>query len=58
MHKVRVWAELSDEMYEAYEGEARRQHVDVETLVQQTVNCLIKELDEEERDGPWRVPPC
>jgi hypothetical protein len=32
--------------------------VDVETLVQQTVNCLIKELDEEERDGPWRVPPC
>ncbi len=49
MHKVRVWAELSDEMFHAYEGEARRQGVALTSLVQQTVNCLIRELEEEER---------
>lgn len=52
MQKVRVWAELSDDMYEALVGEARRQGVSVESLVEQTVNCLIKELDEEEHEGP------
>lgn len=57
MHNVRVWAELSDDMYEAYEGEARRQGVPVETLIQHTVNCLLKELDEEEHEGPCYVPP-
>jgi hypothetical protein len=57
MHKIRVWAELSDEMYEQYEGEARRQGVAIEALVQQTVNCLIKELDEEEHEAPRFVPP-
>jgi hypothetical protein len=51
MHKVSVTAELSDEMYDAYAGEARRQGVDVERLVQQTVNCLLRELEAEEREG-------
>ncbi|MDH3495545.1 MAG: hypothetical protein OER21_02165 [Gemmatimonadota bacterium] len=51
MHKVHVWAELSDEMFHAYEGEARRQGVELASLVQQTVNCLIRELEEEERAG-------
>jgi len=57
MHMVRVWAELTDEMFESYEAEARRQRVPVETLVQHTVNCLLKELDTEEHDGPCYVPP-
>jgi hypothetical protein len=57
MHKVRVWAELSDDMYESLQGEARRQHVAVEDLVQQTINCLIKELDAEEHQGPCFTPP-
>jgi hypothetical protein len=57
MHKVRVWAELSDEMFHSYEGEAQRQGVKVEALIQQTVNCLIKELEEEEREGPHFVQP-
>jgi len=57
MHKVLVAAELTDEMYEAYEGEARRQGVKVERLVQQTVNCLIRELDQEERECPKDVRP-
>ena len=57
MHMVRVWAELGDDMFEAYASEARRQGVPVETLIQHTVNCLIRELDAEEHEGPCYVPP-
>lgn len=57
MHKLRVWAELSDETYQAYEHEAARQGVKVETLVQQTVNTLLHELEEEEKGGPERIVP-
>ncbi len=52
MRKVRIVAELSDEFYQAYEGEARRQKVRVEELVQRTVNTLLKELEQEEEDYP------
>jgi hypothetical protein len=51
MRKVRVWAALSDEAYHSYEGEARRRGVEVETLVEQTVNCLLQELEQEENEG-------
>jgi len=51
MRKVRVWAQLSDAAYHAYEGEARRQGVEVERLVEQTVNCLLRELEREENEG-------
>jgi hypothetical protein len=54
---VSVTAELSDEMYAALEGEARRQRVAVERLVQQTVNCLLRELEEEEREGVGDCSP-
>ena len=57
MHKVSVTAELSDEMFAAFEGEARRQGVAVEGLVQQTVNCLLRELEEEEREGVGDCSP-
>ena len=53
MRKVQVWAELTDEHYHAYEAEAKRRGVSVEELVQQTVNCLLREMEEEEEDaGP------
>ncbi len=51
MRKVRVWAELSEEAFHAYEGEARRRGVELETLVEQTVNCLLRELEREENEG-------
>ncbi len=51
MRRVRVWAQLSDEAYHAYEGEARRRGVEVERLVEQTVNCLLQELEREENEG-------
>ncbi|MBI3981844.1 MAG: hypothetical protein HY337_02955 [Gemmatimonadetes bacterium] len=57
MYKVRVWAELSDAEYHAYECEAVRRGVKVETLVQQTVNCLLHELEEDERKGPDVITP-
>ncbi len=52
MPKVRIVAELSEEFFRAYEGEARRRGVNVETLVEQTVNTLLKELEREEEDYP------
>jgi hypothetical protein len=51
MHKVQVWAEITDTHYRAYQAEARRQGVKVERLVEQTVNCLLRELEQEELDG-------
>jgi hypothetical protein len=48
---VQVWAELSDQAYHAYEGEARRRGVELTTLVEQTVNCLLQELEREENEG-------
>lgn len=51
MHKVQIWAELSDEHFRAYEKEAERRDVTVEELVQQTVNCLLRELEREEDEG-------
>jgi hypothetical protein len=52
MHKVQVWAEVKDEHFRAYEKEAKRRGVTVEELVEQTVNCLLRELEREEDEGP------
>ena len=57
MHRVQVWAELSDDAYHAYEGEARRRAVPIEELVQQTVNCLLEELEHEEHAGTSFIVP-
>jgi hypothetical protein len=57
MHQVAVTVQLSDEMYQAYEGEARRQGVELERLVQQTVNCLVRELEDEEHEGAGDCSP-
>jgi hypothetical protein len=56
MPRIRIEAELSDTFYRAYEQEARRQGVRVETLVEQTVNCLLRELEREEEDHPITMP--
>jgi hypothetical protein len=57
MHTVRVLAEVSDEMYAAYQSEAARRGVPLEALIQQTVNCLLHELDEEEKEGTGSISP-
>ncbi|HXI02442.1 MAG TPA: hypothetical protein VNI57_04625 [Candidatus Saccharimonadales bacterium] len=51
MPKLQVWAELSEETYRAYRGEALRRGVPVETLVEQTINELLRELESDEKDG-------
>jgi hypothetical protein len=57
MHKLQVWAKVSDGKYEALEHEATRRGVNIETLLEQTVNCLLRELEEEECEGPERIMP-
>lgn len=52
VRKVQVVAELSDELFRSYEAEARRQGVKVESLIQQTVNTLLRELEQDEEDHP------
>ena len=51
MTKVRICAELPEEFYHRLRDEAERRGVTVESLVEQTVNGLILELEQEERDG-------
>jgi len=53
--KVQIWVEVSEEHFHRYEGEARRRGVAVETLVAHTVNCLLKEFEDEERECPDRL---
>lgn len=55
MAKVQIWVEVSEEHFHRYEGEARRRGVPVETLVAHTVNCLLREFEDEERECPDRL---
>ncbi len=57
MRKVQVWVELSDETFHAYEGEARRRGVQLETLVEQSVNCLLQDMEREENEGTSFIVP-
>ncbi len=57
MPRIRIEAELSAEHLRAYEDEAKREGVPVERLVQQTVNALLRELEQEERDGGCPMVP-
>ncbi len=51
MTKVEIRIELAREIYVGYQREAERRGVTVESLVEQTVNGLLKELQREEEDG-------
>jgi hypothetical protein len=52
MPEVVVKARISEEHLREYKAEARRQGVSVAMLVEQTVNCLIRELESEQRECP------
>lgn len=51
MTKIQIWVELPDDVLVAYEREARRREVPVESLVEQTVNVLLEEMERDEKDG-------
>ncbi|MHB8838751.1 MAG: hypothetical protein ACYC7F_07335 [Gemmatimonadaceae bacterium] len=57
MPKIRIEAEITEAHLRAYQEEARRQGVSVETLVEQTVNVLLRELEQEEEDGGCPMQP-
>ena len=59
MRKVRVCIELADERYRSFESEARRRGVSVESLLEQMVAGLLRELEQEEDDGvDHPIIPC
>ena len=51
MPTVRICVDITDEHYRAYQDEAQRRGVNVEELVRQMVQGLVKELDRDEREG-------
>ena len=51
MPKVTVNVELSEEHYRSIVGESERRKVSVESLVQTMTQQLVRELEEEERNG-------
>jgi len=51
MQKVQVEVELSDEHYRDIAQEAERRQVSVSSLVQLMTQELVRELEQEERDG-------
>lgn len=57
MPEIRVKARISEEHFRAYQAEARRRGVPVEMLVQQTVNCLLEELEREEEECREAMSP-
>jgi hypothetical protein len=57
MPRIRVEAELSEEQLRAYQDQAKRQGVPVERLVQQTVNILLRELEQEQLDSGCPMQP-
>jgi len=51
MPKVTVDVELSEEHYRNIVNESERRKVTVESLVQEMTQALVRELEDEERDG-------
>lgn len=45
MPEVEIRVRISQRHFLEYQAEARRQGVPVERLIEQTVNCLLAELD-------------
>lgn len=50
MPDIRVRVRVGEEHFRAYQAEARRRGVPVAILIEQTVNCLIEELEREENE--------
>ena len=51
MPKVTVCVELEPERYRAFQSEAQRRGVTVESLLQATVEGMLSELEREETEG-------
>jgi len=59
MRKVRVCIDLEDEQFEALREQAGRERRTVESLVEQMLGGLLRELRQEEREGTDHpIQPC
>ena len=55
MPKLQIWAKISEAHLRAYESEAQRRGVSVESLVEQTVNQLMRDLERGEQEDADRT---
>jgi len=51
MSKVRICVEIPDEAYRAFQEAAEREGLDVQALLERTVDNLLRELERERQDG-------
>jgi hypothetical protein len=58
MPKIQVWAQVCDARFEALQEEAKRRGVSVESLVEATVNELLREFEHDESQGTGNGCPC
>ncbi|MCD4747782.1 MAG: hypothetical protein K8R59_00280 [Thermoanaerobaculales bacterium] len=51
MTRVQICVDVPEDHYRAYADEAERQGVTIESLVRQTLQCLLEEAEREDREG-------
>jgi len=51
MRRVRISVDIDDEVYSAFQREGQRLNVSVESLLEQTVQGLLREMHREESEG-------
>ena len=51
MTKVKICVDVPEDHYRAYEDQAQRQGVTVESLVRQTLQCLLEDAERADEEG-------
>ncbi len=51
MTKVQICVDVPEDHYRAYADQAERQGVTVESLVRQTLQCLLEDAEREDEEG-------
>ena len=51
MQKVHICVDMSEESLRAFEAEARREGVTAQSLIERTVNGLLRDMEKEEEEG-------
>ena len=51
MTKVQICVDVPEDHYRAYEDQAERQGVTVESLVRQTLQCLLEDAERADEEG-------
>ena len=51
MTKVQICVDVTEDHYRAYEDEAQRRGVTVESLVRHTLQCLLEDAEREAEEG-------